>query len=699
MGRELLPDVAHLILNCLPPQDVVPFAIAAAGAFAGQQDSLRSRVDRAVVAAVLHHLSRSICRAGEEKPEALLRSVRCINEAFPNAGLETPSSATQAARQCLSRIVMGKRRAEPRGREPNNWDLLEMLRATHAVMFPAWRGVGGPRRRGAPGLIAAAALLGTPETLAATSRAVDSATAAHDLLLTRRTLECATIGGAPAVVNAALGIELEAMRRSSDTNEIHVRRHRTSAALASACERGDLALAKVLLDHDSSLGVCFGECESEPEMCRTPLYSACRAGREEAVRMLMDRSALARAAVLHHHGFAPLIGACEGGHLDLARQLVATMRSAVATVVPERLYRPLISACQSGNVKLVQFLLDEGAALEHRMDFPTQPALVGACMCVHPSAVDVVTLLLNRGALAGVTGDDTIVHELWASVSRNRGPDSLAVRLAETLVRHGAAPPTKRSRFETTALLPACEALNLPMMQFWLDAGCDANEIQGVFLDKHPLLAVAGAYPCKSLLDAQTWIPPALRLLIAHGANASWSDNQGWSALHCICDLPFDLPEAADILISAGADVNVSYEGTPPLHFAVERGYPAIARTLIQAGARLGPQSNGTSLLFLASLSSSVSLAEILLQAGVDVNEPSQDPDENGLFTPLEYAFKAIESYRPWSLHKIQFIKTLIRNGAKFGKSGSLYKPPIPSLVDVEGDEEVVEMTKRLLLE
>lgn len=74
-----------------------------------------------------------------------------------------------------------------------------------------------------------------------------------------------------------------------------------------------------------------------------------------------------------------------------------------------------------------------------------------------------------------------------------------------------------------------------------------------------------------------------VRLLLAHGADATLKNNLGWTALHFGVWASDSVIRA---LIDAGADVNAqSLDGDTPLHEAVRRGAVGAAELLLKSGA------------------------------------------------------------------------------------------------------------------
>jgi ankyrin repeat protein len=79
--------------------------------------------------------------------------------------------------------------------------------------------------------------------------------------------------------------------------------------------------------------------------------------------------------------------------------------------------------------------------------------------------------------------------------------------------------------------------------------------------------------------------------------------------------------EIADLLINAGANVNITYEGKTPLHLAIQKGYAAMVDLLIKARADVNIMYKGKTPLHLAIQKGNVAMVDLLIKAGADVSE------------------------------------------------------------------------------
>ncbi len=111
-------------------------------------------------------------------------------------------------------------------------------------------------------------------------------------------------------------------------------------------------------------------------------------------------------------------------------------------------------------------------------------------------------------------------------------------------------------------------------------------------------------------------------------------ENHRWTALYIA--LKNDYSDAFNILITAGASLDIFVNGQTALHVAADNGSLKVCKILIENGAQVNTQDMfGRTPLQYAALDGHLGVCKVLIDAGGDVNHQ----DEYGL-TPLHWAAK-----------------------------------------------------------
>src|SRR6185503_11741572 len=183
--------------------------------------------------------------------------------------------------------------------------------------------------------------------------------------------------------------------------------------------------------------------------------------------------------------------------------------------------------------------------------------------------------------------------------------DDLA--MADLLLAAGANVNAKND-YSATPLSLACTNGNAAMVEKLLGAGANPN-----------LAAASGETPL--MRCSRTGSAAAVKALLAKKAQVDARNaEQGQTAL--MWAVAQKHPEAADVLIKAGADIKArSKAGFTPLLFAARVGDAESAKLLLAAGADINEKApNGMTPLVLASASGQEDVGIVLLDSGADVN-------------------------------------------------------------------------------
>jgi hypothetical protein len=126
-----------------------------------------------------------------------------------------------------------------------------------------------------------------------------------------------------------------------------------------------------------------------------------------------------------------------------------------------------------------------------------------------------------------------------------------------------------------------------------------------------------------------------IRLLLEKGADATYQDVRGCTALYCVFSnygLAYDRPEITALLLEYGANVNAATRrGYTALHKCVDKGFVQSTRLLIKAGADVNAVSKcGRTPLTMCHRSERL-IAEMLLIAGANHEHGCDYDDGNYL--------------------------------------------------------------------
>ena len=265
-------------------------------------------------------------------------------------------------------------------------------------------------------------------------------------------------------------------------------------------------------------------------------------------------------------------------------------------------------------------------------------------------------LALTPGVEAGVERLQQVVERVApekaeAAVPLQRRLINSAERLSCELQEHAQACLSGEETIKDypwlVNVIRLCEQKSLPalveVVQALIEAGADVNQVEES--DRiTPLFAL-----CKSACEEKL---PAIKALLAAGADPNMATNSGWL----------------------------------PLHFCVAQGEVEVVRELLAAGVKVNTQSkNVLPLIFYVLVQAQPEMLQLLLESGVDLNEKN---DDDGL-TVVEYALgcRGERSVLPaQGVHKI--VAKLLEAGAAAPRAEVC--PPLRYACCM-GDEAAVE--------
>ena len=184
----------------------------------------------------------------------------------------------------------------------------------------------------------------------------------------------------------------------------------------------------------------------------TPLALACRLGKEEAARLLIERGANVEGA------FGQPNNAAVGDDADRFPLIVAELK---------REDTPLMLAAKEGSFKVVKSLLNRGANV-HALDYCQNTALHYAAMKGRDSCME---LLLLKGADKNAENDAGDTPFFLAAVHGR-------VHALRCLINHKVDVNSTDS-FDLTALMLAIENANTESVRYLVAVGADTQKLDG----------------------------------------------------------------------------------------------------------------------------------------------------------------------------------------------------------------------------
>lgn len=217
---------------------------------------------------------------------------------------------------------------------------------------------------------------------------------------------------------------------------------------------------------------------------------------------------------------------------------------------------PLVAAAYSDHLRVAQFLLDHGADVNvQSVQSGGNTPLTTAAASGHKAMVE---LLLSHGADINATSQSVFGGGTALYSAVDRGYEAVTEAL---LAAHADVNAANNSG--ETPLFLAVKNGNTRIAQMLLAAGANPN--------------------IGSALDRAAWISPEMvNLLLAAGADANTTNNQGWTPLSNAAE--YGTPEIVKVLLAAKADPNGGTVSAPLL-CAIDKQNTSSAELLLQAGA------------------------------------------------------------------------------------------------------------------
>ena len=358
-------------------------------------------------------------------------------------------------------------------------------------------------------------------------------------------------------------------------------------ALHCAGQKNHPVVCQVLIDAGADI-------EAKEEKGRSPLHNAGLSGALYVVKVLVEAGA--DVCVTDNKGDTCLILASYLGHTETVRYLVG-LKGVDMKHVDSIGCTALSHAVVRNHPDVVQVLIDAGADIETRGNHDRTP-LVVASQCGN---LRVVKMLVKAGAGVCVTDNQGRMCLTLAAASGRTETVRHLAGLKEVDVNHVDSTGC-------TALRHAAAGNHADVLEVLIDAGADIETRDNH--DRTPLLV---ASQCGNLR--------VVKMLVKAGADVCVTDNEGDTCL-TLAAASGHTETVRTLLCLPEVDVNhAKYNGLTSLHLAVLKKHSAVVQLLIDAGADIEVNRNRLTPLRCACDVGELDIVQMLVEAGVDVCE------------------------------------------------------------------------------
>ena len=178
---------------------------------------------------------------------------------------------------------------------------------------------------------------------------------------------------------------MEMLQRVAERRAQEPEAVRTGPQLFEACRKGDLEEANRLIELGADIAVVYMD-----DKGRTALWAACKAGKANIARLLLQSNALVDQC--DDDGMTPLMIACQQGKVECAEACMNA--GARVNAINKKGFTPLLLAVYNRQTEVANMLLDKGAS--HQASVQGKTAVEYARMVVRAAPNDARKALVRR---------------------------------------------------------------------------------------------------------------------------------------------------------------------------------------------------------------------------------------------------------------------------------------------------------------
>jgi ankyrin repeat protein len=323
--------------------------------------------------------------------------------------------------------------------------------------------------------------------------------------------------------------------------DINVVDNNGSAALHIAAGKGDIAMVKILLRHNSI------NVNAQDKIGRTPLYIATEKGDDSMVTMLIEHGADTMVQSQSGKTAMDIANEEENAKLGIVLMLAQTKRDKLSTI--------LHLAAEDNNIIRAMIWIHAGFSI-NAQDMKGNTPLHVATYYMHDRILD---MLLQNGAKVNIRNQDGYTALHVAAYKNN-------IKAAKKLLSAGTEVDAQTHE-EFTALHCAIIFNNVEIVKMLLEKDADIH-----MANKDGVNALHYA-------TMHYGNPAVVKMLLKKGADINMRTVTQWTPLHYAAYNGH--VDAVNILLKKGADINAKeYKGEDAEFFAAVNGHGEIVKLL-----------------------------------------------------------------------------------------------------------------------